>query len=81
MAKGREYTVVGYLIKPESVDKDFEELTKDDVTPIEELTPEQKDRWRRESTERMKRVMTDYYRQHPDEFALLPDAEPNGECT
>lgn len=75
MARGREITVVGFLIKPESVHKDVRELTDDDVTPIEELTPEQKERWRRESTERLKRVMTDYYRQHPDELALLPDAD------
>ena len=77
MAKSREITVVGFLIKPESVHKDVRELTDEDVTPIEKLTPEEKERWCNESTERLKRVMTDYYRNHPDEFALLPDAEDN----
>ncbi len=75
MAKGRPLTVVGYLIKPECVNKDVRELTKDDVTPLEELTDEQKERWRRERIARAKRVMTDYFSSHPEAFALLPDAE------
>ncbi len=75
MAKRPPLTAVGFLIKPECVHKDVRELTKDDVTPIEELTEEQRERWAEESTARLKRVMTDYYRRHPEELALLPDAE------
>ncbi len=73
MAKRREYTVVGFLIKPESVHKSFKERTADDVIPIEELTPEQKERWVKEAAERSGRMMSDYFSRHLDQFELLPD--------
>lgn len=63
MAKRQPLTVVGFLVMSDGSTK-----------PIEELTAEERERWDRERTERLKRVMTDYYRQHPDEFAKLEDA-------
>ena len=66
MAKRQPLTVVGFLIMPDGSTK-----------PIEDLTPEERERWDRERTERLKRVMTDYFRQHPDEFATLEDAPPD----
>ena len=65
MAKRQPLTVVGFLIMEDGNTK-----------PIDELSAEERENWDRERTERLKRVMTDYYRQHPDEFALLEDAEP-----
>ena len=65
MAKRQPLTVVGFLVMPDGSTK-----------PIEDLTAEERERWDRERTERLKRVMTDYYKQHLDEFAKLEDASP-----
>lgn len=66
MGKRQPITVKGFLIMPDGSTKPFEKLTK-----------EERERWDRQSTERLKRAMTDYYRQHPDEFLLLEDAAPS----
>lgn len=65
MAAKRQITVKSFLIMPDG-----------SVKPLEELTKEERENWDRERTARLKRVMTDYYKQHPDEYALLEDAEP-----
>ena len=73
MAKSKPITVVGYLIMADS-----------SIKRIEELTPEERAAWDRERIERTKRAMTDYYRRHPEQYALLPDAqepENNGKFT
>lgn len=75
MAKRQPITVVGFLIKPECVSKDVRELTENDVTPIEDLTPEEKAAWIKKSTERTKRIMSEYYLNHPEHYELLPDAD------
>lgn len=41
--------------------------------PWEETTEEQRNRFRENATKRLTQVMSDYYTQHPDEYALLPD--------
>ncbi len=65
MSERQPITVKGFLIMADGSAK-----------PIEELTKEERENWDRERTARLKRVMTDYYRQHPDEYALLEDAKP-----
>lgn len=70
MAKKQPLRVVGYLEMPDGSYK-----------PIDDLTEEEKERWHIERRERLIRNMTDYYRQHPEAFALLPDAELDAECT
>ena len=64
MAKRKSLTVVGYLIMPDGTTK-----------RVEDLTPEERTRWDKERTERLKRVMTDYYKQHPEEYEKLPTAD------
>ena len=66
MAKSQPLTVIGFLNLPDGSCK-----------RIEELTAEERARWDRERTARMKRVMTDYFRAHPDEFLELEDAPPD----
>lgn len=75
MARRQPITVVGYLIKPECVNKDVRDLKKSDVTPIEDLTPEEKAKWMKEATARTKRIMSEYYLNHPEHYELLPDAD------
>lgn len=41
------------------------------TVPWEELTPEQVGRFRERAAERLSAGMSDYYTQHPDEFARL----------
>lgn len=64
MAKRKPLTVVGYLIMPDGTTKQ-----------VEDLTPEERARWDKERTERLKRVMTDYFRLHPEELQYLDDAD------
>ncbi|MBR1740008.1 MAG: hypothetical protein IJ737_06935 [Ruminococcus sp.] len=42
-----------------------------DYKPIEELTEEELDYFRQKVNEKLSRYMSDYYTQHPDEFASL----------
>lgn len=53
-------TAVGYI-----------HLKDDRVIPIEDMTAEEKERVKKSTSERLSRVMSEYYRQHPDEFELL----------
>lgn len=39
--------------------------------PIEEMTTEERERVKKSTSERLSRVMSEYYRLHPDEFELL----------
>ena len=66
MAKRQPLTVVGFLIMPDGSTK-----------PIEDLTPEERARWDRERTERLKRVMTEHFRLHPEGLQYLEDAPPD----
>lgn len=66
MAKGKPITVVGYLI-----------ISEDNIKPLTELTAEEQKEWAERRDARFKSAMTDYYRQHPDEFELLEDAPPD----
>ena len=78
MAKRPEITVRGFLIKPEFADidpRDVNKLKPEDMTPIEELTDEQLEQWDRDWKARAEPVITNYYRNHPEYLALLPDAE------
>lgn len=65
MAVRQPLTVKGFLIMADGSEK-----------PIEELTNEERVSWDVERTERLKRNMTDYYRKHPEDFALLEDVVP-----
>ena len=66
MAKRQPITVVGFLEMPDG-----------SVKPIEELTPEERARWDKESNERLKRVMTEHYRIPPEGLQFLEDAPPD----
>ena len=56
---------------------------KDDITvvcyllidgqavPVEELTEEQRQRWSESASRRLSENMSEYYSQHPDEYARL----------
>lgn len=56
--------VVGYLI-----------LEDGTTVPWEETTEEQRARFRENATKRLTRTMSDYYSQHPEEYARLPSLE------
>lgn len=56
--------VVGYLI-----------LEDGSIIPWEERTPEQDRRFRENATKRLTTVMSDYYTQHPEEYAKLRSLE------
>ncbi len=66
MAKRQPLKVVGFLIMPDGSTK-----------RIEDLTPEERARWDKERTERLKRVMTEHYRLHPEGLQYLEDAPPD----
>ena len=56
--------VVGYLI-----------LEDGSIIPWDERTPEQDRRFRENSTKRLTAAMSDYYTQHPEEYAKLRSLE------
>ena len=62
MARGAPIKVIGYLCMPDG-----------SVKRMEELTEEEMNNYRREVTHRLSRVMSEYYRQHPEEAALLEE--------
>ena len=66
MAVRQPLTVKGFLVMSDGSEK-----------PIEELTNEERASWDQARTARLKRTMTDYYKQHPKEFALLEDVAPS----
>lgn len=41
------------------------------AVPFEELTEDELKRWRENAARRLSESMSDYYTQHPDEFARL----------
>ena len=41
------------------------------TVPVEELTPEEKTEWQRRMLRRLSENMSDYYTQHPEEYARL----------
>ncbi len=53
-------TAVGYI-----------HLKDDRVIPIEDMTSEERERVKNSMEERLSRVMSEYYRIHPDEFKSL----------
>ena len=53
-----DITVVGYLIREDG-----------SIIPWDERTPEQDRRFRENATKRLTRTMSDYYTQHPEEYA------------
>lgn len=65
MAKGKKLTYVCYI----SIDGA-------DPVPLESLTEEQRQRWQDGMRERLQRTFNEYYAQHPEEYAALPDAPP-----
>ena len=56
--------VVGYLI-----------LENGSIIPWDERTPEQDRRFRENATKRLTAAMSDYYTQHPEEYAKLRSLE------
>lgn len=62
--RGKPLTVIG-LVK----------LADGSVKRLEELSGEETQRLKASCRERGQRVMTDYYKRHPNEFLLLPKAE------
>ena len=59
-----DITVVGYLI-----------LEDGRIIPWDERTTEQDRRFRENATKRLTQVMSDYYTQHPEEYAKLESLE------
>ena len=53
-------TVVGYI-----------HLKDDRVIPIEEMTAKERERVKNSTGERLGRVMSEYYRLHPEEFEKI----------
>ena len=41
------------------------------AAPIEALEPEEREAWRQRSAARLGEAMSDYYTQHPEEFARI----------
>lgn len=47
------------------------ELKDGRTIPIEEMTPEERERVKKSMSERLGRVLSEYFTQHPDEFEAL----------
>lgn len=60
MAKKNDIRVRGFMI-----------LEDGSTAPLEALTEEQLRRFRERSAARLSRAMSEYYTQHPDEYARL----------
>ncbi|MBR5094473.1 MAG: hypothetical protein IK095_05210 [Oscillospiraceae bacterium] len=58
--KREEIRVVGYLI-----------LEDGRTVPMDEITPEERERWIAACQKRLSQRMSDYYTQHPEEYARL----------
>ena len=55
-----DITVVGMMI-----------LEDGRIVPVEDLTPEQIERFQENAAKRSSEALSDYYTQHPDEYARL----------
>ena len=53
-----DITVVGFMI-----------LEDGRKVPMEDLTPEQREAWKRSCCERLSQRLSDYFTQHPEEYA------------
>ena len=60
MARKNEITVVGFLI-----------LEDGGTVPMEDLTPEQRETWKEACRRRLSERMSDYFTQHPEEWAKV----------
>ncbi len=58
--KKNEITVVGFLIREDG-----------SRVPMEEITPEEREAWETACCQRLSQRMSDYYTQHPEEWAKL----------
>ena len=56
----RELTCVSFVIFPDGR-----------TVPVEELTPEERAQWRENMRRRLSENMSDYYTQHPEQYARL----------
>ena len=43
------------------------------TVPVEELTPEEHAQWQKNMLRRLSENMSDYYTQHPEQYARLPE--------
>lgn len=60
LAKRKELTCVSFVVFPDGR-----------TVPVRELTEEERAQWHRSMSERLSEAMSDYYTQHPEEFARL----------
>lgn len=60
MAKRKELTCVSFVVFPDGR-----------TVPVGELTEEERAQWHRSMSERLSEAMSDYFTQHPEEFARL----------
>ena len=58
--KRREITVRSFVIMPDGR-----------TVPVEDLTDEERAEWHRRQLQRLSEAMSDYYTQHPEEYAKL----------
>lgn len=58
--KRKEITVKCFVLMPDGR-----------TVPVEELTEEERAAWHRRQLERLSETMSDYYTQHPDQYARL----------
>lgn len=58
--KRREITVRCFVIMPDGR-----------TVPVEDLTDEERAEWHRRQLQRLSEAMSDYYTQHPEEYAKL----------
>ncbi len=62
--RGGHYDVVCFLERPDGT-----------AVPFDELTPEEVADWKAKMSERLCRVMSRYYAQHPEEYERLESLE------
>ena len=53
-------TVVGFVLMEDG-----------SAVPVEDLTPEQRERWIEAACKRLSERMSDYFTQHPEEYAKI----------
>lgn len=58
--KRKELKCVSYVIMPDGR-----------TVPVSELTEEEREQWRANMRRRLSEALSDYYTQHPDEYARL----------
>lgn len=62
--------------RPPPTFENFLRMPDGSVKPFSELTPEELDDWDRRKTHRMSRIMSEYYRLHPEEAETLQEVSP-----